>query len=125
MHMRFHRERALIPRRPQHIQRHTRDQVDLWIRADFIGASAFAFIGDAAVELLGRAGNALVHGDAEFEVEREGQADDVEAWADVGGGAGNAEGEGGRHFFLVVLRKVGLPMLLLLGAFVGWELRGQ
>lgn len=45
----------------------------------------------------GEGGTCVGDDDVEGEVEGEGEADDVEAWANVGGSSGNTDGEGARH----------------------------
>lgn len=79
---------------PQDIQSYAGDQIDLGIDADGLGAFALVVIGDDAVEgmLGGRLGGDR---DMQLEIEGQGQADYIEAGANVCGGAGGFDDEGG------------------------------
>lgn len=73
------------------------DKVDLGIETNLLGGLALVLVGDGAVER--ECGGALggVDGDVDVEMEGQGQADHVEAGADVGGGARGSDQEGGGH----------------------------
>jgi len=75
----------------QHIQRDPGDEVDLGVEADVV--LALALVGDAAVQRLGGRGLGAVDGDVQLEVDGEGEADDIEAGADVGAGRGRLDDE--------------------------------
>jgi hypothetical protein len=68
----------------QDVQRHAGDEVDGRVEADVSGALALALVGDAAVERLRGRGLGPVDGDVQLEVDGQGEADDIEAGADVG-----------------------------------------
>lgn len=67
------------------------DEVAVGIQADFI--LTLALVGYATVERAGFGGG-IVGSDVKFEVNGEGEANDIEAGADVGGGAGNFDDAG-------------------------------
>lgn len=76
-----------------------RDEVDLWVEGDVW--CALALVGYAAVEREG-GGFGGVDGDFQLEVHREGEADDIEARANVGRGARSSDCEfRGSHGFQV------------------------
>ena len=83
------REGALA-RASQDVERNASDEIDFWVEADLAGAGAFVF--DLAVERL--CGERGVDCDVELEINVEGEADNVEAAADVGAGAGHANDKG-------------------------------
>jgi hypothetical protein len=78
----------------QHVQGDARDEVDLRVEADLVGALALALVRDAAVERVLRPPRGPVDGNVQLQVHRQRQADDVEARADVGAGARRLDDEG-------------------------------
>lgn len=70
------------------------EQVALRVEADVRAALALALVGDAAVEGLLGARLGAIDGDVQLEVDRQGEADDVEARANVGAGARCLDSEG-------------------------------
>lgn len=91
--MRLDGKRALVVA-SQNVERNAGDEVALRVEADVGGAFALALIGQLAVErVLGGLFRA-VDCDVELEVYGEGEANDIEAGADVGARAGRLDGEG-------------------------------
>lgn len=66
-------------------------QVGLGVEADVAGALSLSLVRDPAVERVLRLGLGAVDGDVQLEVHREGEADDIEARANVGAGAGGLD----------------------------------
>jgi len=93
MHMGLTGKGALVVA-AQHVQGDTGEQVDLRVKRDLVGALALTLVGDAAVERVCRRLFGTVDGNVQLQIHRQGEADDVEAWANVGGGARGLDDEG-------------------------------
>lgn len=70
------------------VEGNTGNKIGLGIEADFL--LALAFVGNTATERVDLLGSGF-GGDVQLEVDREGEADNVEAGADVGGRARNLD----------------------------------
>ena len=90
MHMSLDGEAALVVA-AEDVESNTGDKVHLGIQADIL--LALALVGDAAVKRLVRGRLGAVDGDMELQVHGQGQADDVEAGADVGARARRLDDE--------------------------------
>lgn len=99
MNVRLSGEGALVVA-SQHVERDARDEVAGGVERDVARVLALALVGEAAVERVRRGADGAVDGHGELEVDGQGEADDVEARADVGGRRRRADREGflGRHF---------------------------
>lgn len=79
---------------PENVEGDASDEVLGGVKRDVSRVLALAFVGYAAVEGQLRRGLGAVNGDGELEVDGEGEANDVEARADIGGRAGSPDGKG-------------------------------
>lgn len=90
VHMSLDGEAALVVA-AEDVESNTGDQVDLGIQADIL--LALALVRDAAVQRLVRSRLGAVDGDMELQVHGQGQANDVEAGANVGARARRLDDE--------------------------------
>lgn len=85
-------ERALVVA-SQDVEGDARDEVALRVEADVARVLALALVCDSAVERVLRGRLGAVDGDVQLEVDGQRQANDVEAGANVGAGAGRLDHE--------------------------------
>lgn len=78
----------------QNIKGDTGDEVDFRIERDGLGAAALVLVGNGAVQWQLGGGLGVIDCDAQFEVEGEGQANDIKSGANVGRGARDSNGKG-------------------------------
>lgn len=92
MNVRLGRESSLVVA-SQYVERDSGDEIALRVEAHIVAACALTLVCDPAVERLLRGALGAVDGDVQLQVDIEGEADDIEAGADVGAGAGCSDDE--------------------------------
>ena len=92
MHMCLDGEGSLVVA-SQDVEGHSGDEVNLRVERDIVRTLALTFVCDSAIERLGRSFLAAIDSDVELEVDAQGQADHVEARANVGTRAGGSDYE--------------------------------
>lgn len=93
MDVRLDGEAALVVA-SQHVERNPGDEVVLRIQANIVGALTLALVRHPAVERVFGPGLGAINRDMQLEIHGERKANDVEAGADVGAGAGRLDHEG-------------------------------
>jgi len=94
VHLGLNRECALVMA-SQDIKGDTGDEIDFGVQGDRFGALALIFVGNGAIQRQIGGGFRIIDGDAQFEVERESQPDDIETGANVCRGARGSNDKGG------------------------------